>query len=80
MGSSQLRGLISQARSETKKIQCTMCRLLSELTGDDRAALSEALGDSETSAGVIAKALTGYGVKVSSTAISRHRRECKPIQ
>lgn len=80
MAEAPLRDLLSDARQVTERILCRSCLLLKDLEGDDRAALSEALGSEKVSAGVIARALEGYGVKISPSAISRHRRECGPIQ
>ena len=56
-----------------------MCILLRDLDGDDRVALSDALSDDEVSANMIAKALAGLDVKISASAISRHRRECGSV-
>ena len=75
-----LRDLLEGAASSPKGIKCRTCSLLSDLSGDDLAALSEALSDPKISAPMIAKALDGYGVRVSPSAISRHRRECGPVE
>lgn len=56
-----------------------MCILLRDLDGDDRSALADALSDEEVSASIIAKALAGLDVKISGSAISRHRRECGSV-
>lgn len=80
MAEAPLRDLLSDAREGTARTLCKSCLLLKDLEGDDRAALSEALSSPKVSAGVISRALEGYGVRVSPSAISRHRRECGPIQ
>ena len=80
MGSSPLRSFIEEAKNPDQPVKCRSCRLLLELEGDDRAAFSEALGDPEIAATMISKALEGYGVRLSASAITRHRRECGPIQ
>lgn len=80
MGKVSLRELISSEEGKARYVRCVTCRLLSELEGDDLAALSEAVTDRGISSGVVARALTGFGVTVSPSAIARHRRECGPIQ
>lgn len=57
--------------------RCYTCNILSELKGDDRVALEEWLGDPSKSASMIRAGLEAYGYKISTTALSRHRRECR---
>lgn len=79
-GSADLRSLLSLESGRPRPRRCTTCRLLGELQGDDLGALRAALADPEISCGMIARALNKYGVKISPSAISRHLRECVPVE
>ena len=57
--------------------KCYTCKILMELQGDDRVVLEEWLSDRSKSAGMIRKGLANYGYEISTTALSRHRRECR---
>lgn len=57
--------------------KCLTCRILRELQGDDRVVLEEWLGDLSKSASMIKAGLGQYGYSISTTALSRHRRECR---
>ena len=79
MAEPSLRGLLRAETEQARPVKCTTCLLLRDLSGDDRKALQEAIGDEEMSSTTIARALNGYGVRISGSAVSRHRRECKPL-
>lgn len=79
MAEPSLRGLLQAETGQARPVKCTTCLLLRDLTGDDRKALQEALGSEDVSSKTIARALTGFGVRISGSAVSRHRRECKPL-
>lgn len=57
--------------------KCLTCKIISELQGDDRVVLEEWLGDPSKSASMIRSGLLAYGYGISTTALSRHRRECR---
>jgi hypothetical protein len=76
MAKPDLKSLLNTAESSRNKIRCVTCRLVAQLPSDDSEALVAAL-NSEMSSTVIADALTNYGSKLSSSAVSRHRRECQ---
>lgn len=57
--------------------KCLTCTILGELQGDDRVVLEEWLGDLSKSASMIKTGLGNYGYTISTTALSRHRRECR---
>lgn len=78
-GSADLGSLISLESGRSRPQRCTTCRLLGELQGEDLKALRAALADPQISAPMIARALNKYGVKISPSAISRHLRECDPV-
>lgn len=77
MGKPDLGSLLARAQDSRNKVRCVTCRLVAELSPDDSMALRAALDDPEMSAPMIAEALRAYGVQVSTTAIGRHRRECR---
>lgn len=58
-------------------IKCRTCTILEELQGDDRVVLEEWIADLSKSASMIKTGLAAYGYTVSTTALSRHRRECR---
>lgn len=80
MAELSLRSLIDNEAQKAKPVKCRTCLLLQDLTGDDRAALKEALESDHLSNTVIAGALASYGVRISGSAISRHKRECSPLE
>lgn len=60
---------------------CVVCETLPILTDQDRAALTEALGNNRMSATMIARALEQYGVNVPVGTLRRHRRrECAALR
>jgi len=72
-----LAALLAQQAQSKNRVRCTACKFLGDAPPEDATTLSEALSDPEMSAGMIARALQAYGVTVSPSAISRHRRECR---
>lgn len=77
MAKADLAGLLAQARESVNRLRCTTCKFLAEADPADAEVLSAAFSDPEMSSAVIARALNGYGVSVSLSAVSRHRRECR---
>lgn len=77
MAQPELARLLAQAQESKNRLRCTTCKVLAEAPPEDAAILSEALSDPEMSSPVIARALAGYGVTVSPSAVARHRRECR---
>ena len=80
MAKASLRGLLQEQTRQARPTKCTTCLLLQDLQGDDQTALREALADEDVSSKTIARALTGFGVRISGSAVGRHRRECKPLE
>ena len=76
MAKPDLKSLIEKAEGSRNKIRCATCRFIDDLSPEDSQTLQAAL-KSDVSSTVIADALTNYGHKVSSSAVSRHRRECQ---
>ena len=72
-----LRTVFDTVESPRSGVKCRTCGILAELQGDDRVVLEEWLGDLSKSASMIKTGLGHYGYKISTTALSRHRRECR---
>lgn len=72
-----LRSVFSEVQKPRVGHKCYTCKILSELQGDDRVVLEEWLGDVSKSASMIRSGLSAYGYEISTTALSRHRRECR---
>lgn len=78
MAKATLRAILGEMPERHQPLRCRTCRLAETLSQDDRVALQEYLS-SDMSTQIIAEALNAYGVKISQSAVSRHRRECPPI-
>ena len=52
-----------------------VCVALEKMDKDDADAFREWMSDDSKSAPLIAKAVTGYGFKMSFGSVARHRRE-----
>lgn len=77
MAKADLAALLAQAQESKNVLRCTTCKFLASADPEDAAVLSQALSDPDVSNAVIARALNAYGVSVSLSAVSRHRRECR---
>ena len=55
--------------------KCVVCAALGKMDKDDADAFREWMSDDSKSAPLIAKAVTGYGFKMSFASVARHRRE-----
>jgi|AntAceMinimDraft_6_1070360.scaffolds.fasta_scaffold149304_1 hypothetical protein len=55
--------------------RCVVCVALGKMDKDDADAFREWMRDDSKSAPLIAKAVTGYGFKMSFASVARHRRE-----
>jgi len=71
MGS--LRDDILEANNK-RTVRCPVARLLTSLTGDDLAALTEFLQDEKVQGSRIAETLRAHGHDVGDEAVRRHRR------
>ncbi|HEY7821576.1 MAG TPA: hypothetical protein VIG24_02020 [Acidimicrobiia bacterium] len=72
-----LRDQIAAETTLKKGPPCMVAVLLSELTGDDRQAVVDALGDPKVPATAIDRALLKEGHRVGANSLQRHRRrEC----
>ena len=77
-----LRDQIAAESTIKKGPPCSVALLLSELKGDDRQAVIEALGDPKVPATAIDRALLKEGHRVGSNSLQRHRRgecSCEPV-
>ena len=74
-----LRSFLESAKPTRPGVRCRMCQFEETLSGDDLAALHEYLA-SDVSSRVISDALSAYGLKISLSAVSRHRRECRRLE
>ena len=72
-----LRKILDSVERPRVGLRCRTCSILEQLQGDDRVVLEEWLGDLSKSASMIKAGLGQYGYTVSTTALSRHRRECR---
>lgn len=55
---------------------CKTCGIVNSLEGDDAEALRAFLADSSVTTAHIRRALDRIGVKVSQSAVARHRKDC----
>jgi len=78
MAKASLRTHLEAATPTRTGKACKTCTLMESLSPDDVAALQEYL-DSDVSSRLISDALTSYGMSISQSAVSRHRRECPPL-
>lgn len=73
-----LRSILDSTPRKTGGSGCKTCTLLDSLDADDKNALLEYL-ESDVATRVIVEALSAFGVRLSISAVSRHRRECRPL-
>ena len=78
MAKASLRSLLESARPTRTGNACKTCSYIERLPSEDVEALREFLA-SDVSSRIIAESLTAYGMKISVSAVSRHRRECERI-
>jgi len=78
MAKATLRTHLESAAPTRTGQACKTCTYIESLSPDDAAALQEYL-KSEVSSRLISDALTSYGMRISQSAVSRHRRECAPL-
>lgn len=76
MAKPDLARLLDQAQQSKNRVRCRTCKAMAEIDAEDAATLAAALDDPEISSGTISRALTSYGVTISPSGVSRHRREC----
>lgn len=78
MAKASLRTHLEAATPTRPGTVCKTCTFMESLSAEDAAALQEYL-DSDMSSRLISDALTSYGMSISQSAVSRHRRECPPL-
>jgi hypothetical protein len=79
MGKAPLRAHLEAATPTRPGVPCRTCLFMESMSAEDREVLREYLA-SEASSRMIAEALTSYGLRISGSALARHRRECNWLE